>query len=311
MNKRFLITGVSKFPANKLVKHLVEHQIGVVGVDIKYPAYNPERMKFYLTDPYLSNIENICRAEKIDTVIHFLFDYDLYSRSHPFNRNNFIRFTRLFEYLKVELFEKLYLFSSSFVYGVNFVNNKPYEEGETILPSSSIAYLNDMIAIERYLTDNISDIENKGLFLFRMAPLFHSFSEDIIIRFIKKTPIFLSISGRDPEFQFTYHSDLINYILNSVALAKGGVYNIASSDTIRLSEIAKARNRILLSVPEGVVRSAFEIAKFISKEEVYNSELIDMLSFPCIVSIDKARKGLGYEPEYRCRDLVENITFFD
>jgi nucleoside-diphosphate-sugar epimerase len=44
---------------------------------------------------------------------------------------------------------------------------------------------------------------------------------------------------------------------------------------------------------------------------MFATELVDMLSFPCLVSIDKARKELGYEPEYKVKDIVENITFFD
>lgn len=310
-NKNILITGASKFPANKFIKYLSEHKISIVGIDTKFPTFNPPEMKFYETDPYLSNIINICKNENIDTVIHLMFDYDIYSEIHPYNRNNFIRFERLFKYYKDGLFKRLYLFSSSYVYGVNFSNDNRYIETDTLLSNSSITYLNDMIVIERYISNYINQSNNDGLFLFRMAPLYHNFSEDIVIRFLKKTPIFYSIAKRDPEFQFLYISDMINYIINSMFLSKGGIYNIASSNTIKLSQIASILNKPILYIPEGISKSVFTSFKFLFKAEIYNKELIDILSFPCIMSIDKARKLLEYEPEYNCREIVENISFFD
>ncbi|MCX7958086.1 MAG: NAD-dependent epimerase/dehydratase family protein [Deltaproteobacteria bacterium] len=310
-NKKFLITGVSRFPANKIVRYLTEHKIRITGVDVRFPSYNPPEMKFYETDPYLSNIANICKKEKTEIVIHLMFDYDIYSEIHPYNRNNFIRFERLFRYYKEGLFEKLYLFSSSFVYGVNFSNNRRFSESDILLSGSSVAYLNDMLVIERYLSAYFTENENKGLFLFRAVPLYHNFSEEILIKFFKRTPVFYSIAGRDPEYQFLYFTDMINYILNSVQGDNGGIYNIASSDTIRLSEIASLVNRPFVYIPEGISRSIFGSARLLFKSEIYSTELIDLLSFPCLVSIDKARRFLGYEPEYKCRDIVENITFFD
>ncbi len=310
-SKKYLVTGVSKFPATKIVKYFTEQKIDIVGVDTRFPSYNPPGMKFYETDPYLSNIKEICKSENTDVVIHLMFDYDIYSEIHPYNRNNFIRFERLFRFFRENLFEKLYLFSSSFVYGVNFSSSRKYVESDVLISASSVAYLNDMLIIERYLSGYFSQNENKGLFLFRTVPVYHNFSEDILIKFLKKTPVIYSIARRDPEFQFLYFSDVINYILNSVLLSSGGVYNIASSDTIRLSEIASHLNKPFIYLPEGVSRSIFGSAKLLFKSDIYNSELIDILSFPCLLSIDKARKDFGYEPEYRCRDIVENITFFD
>ncbi|MCX7943865.1 MAG: NAD(P)-dependent oxidoreductase [Deltaproteobacteria bacterium] len=310
-NKRFLITGISKFPANKIVKFLVEHKFDVIGVDIRFPAFNPPGIRFYETDPYFSNIGYICKSDKVDIVVHLMFDYDIYSENHPYNRNNFIRFERLFNSFEKGLFEKLYIFSSSLVYGVNFSNNSKYVETDTLIASSSIAYLNDMLVIERYLTNYFLRGDDKGLFLFRIAPLYHNFSEDIVIKYLKKVPLFFSIAQRDPEYQFLYITDLINYILNSVVLSSGGIFNIASSDTIRLSELAVCMNRPFIYIPESLSRGVFKCLKFISRSELYNQELIDILSFPCLVSIDKARKRLNYEPEYGCRDLIENITLFE
>jgi nucleoside-diphosphate-sugar epimerase len=64
-------------------------------------------------------------------------------------------------------------------------------------------------------------------------------------------------------------------------------------------------------VPENVFRGIFVSVERFLKSEMFATELVDMLSFPCLVSIDKARKELGYEPEYKVKDIVENITFFD
>ncbi len=309
--KKFLITGVRGFPANKVVKYLTEQMIEVVGIDIGFPTYHPAKMKFYETDPYFSNIEDIIRTESVDIIIHLMFDYDIYSEIHPYNRNNFIRFERLFTLFNKKVFEKLYLFSSIYVYGANFVNSKRYTESDILISSSKIAYLSDMLAIERYLSSNIQPENWNGLFNFRIAPFYHNFSEDIVIKYIKRTPIFYSIANRDPEFQFLYITDLINYIINSVFLEKGGVYNIASPDSIRLSEIASICNKPFVYLPEGFTRSFFALSKLFFKSEIHNSELIDILSFPCLVSIDKARDELGYEAGYQLRDMVENIIFFE
>ncbi|MGC8926571.1 MAG: NAD-dependent epimerase/dehydratase family protein [Myxococcota bacterium] len=310
-DKRFLITGVSRFPANKIVKFLCTQRINVVGLDIRFPTYHPPNMKFYETDHYFSNIQNIVKNESIDVVIHLMFDYDIYSDIHPYNRNNFIRFERLLRLYREGLIRQLFIFSSIFVYGVNFSNDNRFIEEDTLLASSNIAYLNDMIVIDRYIQNFLVGNDYKGLFVFRIAPLYHDFSEEILIRFFKKTPVLFSISKRDPSFQFLYINDLANYIINATISGKGGIFNIATADSIRLSEIAKLLNKLLVYVPEGLLRGIFGTYRWISQSDIYNSELLDILSFPCPVSIDKARSILGYEPEYGCKEIVENITFFD
>lgn len=308
---RFLITGVSKFPANKIVKFLGSQKINVVGVDIRFPAFNPPNMKFYETDPYLSNLPIIVKNESVDTIIHLMFDYDVYSDIHPYNRNNFIRFERLLKLYKENVIKQLFLFSSIYTYGVNFSSDRKFIEEDTLIATSNISYLNDMIVIDRYIQNFIKGNIYKGLFVFKIAPLYHNFSEDILIRFFKKTPILYSISKRDPAFHFLYVYDLANYIINAVITEKGGFYNIASADSIKLSEISKIVNKPLIYVPEGISRGIFSSYKWLLKSDIYNSELLDTLSFPCPVSIDKARSELKYEPELSAKELVENITFFD
>ncbi len=81
--------------------------------------------------------------------------------------------------------------------------------------------------------------------------------------------------------------------------------------TIRLKDIAESLNKFFIYIPEGLSKSIFGFNKILFKSEIHNSELVDILSFPCLVSIDKARRELGYQPEYKCRDIVENITFFE
>jgi len=310
-DKKILITGVSRFPANKFVKFFDSNRVSIVGVDVRFPTFNPPSMRFYETDPYFLNIENIIRAESVDTVIHLMCDYDIYSEIHAYNRNNLIRYERLMKLFSGGKIKRLILTSSIFVYGVNFSSDRLYSEEDTLISSSRIAYLNDMLVMERNFWDYIQHNSGDGLFLFRSAPLYHNFSEEILIKFFKKTPVIYSIARRDPEFQFLYILDFINYIINALFSKGGGVYNIASSDTIRLSEIANRLNKAFVYVPENVFRGIFVSVERFLKSEMFATELVDMLSFPCLVSIDKARKELGYEPEYKVKDIVENITFFD
>ncbi len=310
-DKKILITGASRFPANKFIKYFDMQKIPIIGVDIKFPSFNPQSLRFYETDSYFSNIESIIKKEKIDTVIHLPFDFDIYSEMHPYNRNNYIRFERLFKIYSNGNIKRLFLFSSNHVYGVDLSSRHRFTEEDVLISSSQIAYINDLLVIERNIIQYLSHNKADGLFLMRLAPLYHSFSEDILIRFFKKTPIFYSISRRNPEFQLLYVYDLINYVINAMANGNGGIYNIATSDTILLSEIANYLNKPFVYVPEHLIKSVFYSVKWLLRSEVYNNELIDLFSYNSLMSIDRARRDLKYEPEYSCRDLVDNITFFD
>lgn len=310
-DKKILITGVSKFPANKFVKYFDMQKIPITGVDIRLPVFRPPSLKFYETDSYFSNLGDICKKEDIETVIHLQFDYDIYSEMHPYNRNNYIRFERLLKLYTNDVIKRLFLFSSNYIYGVDLSSEHRFLEDDTLISSSHIAYINDMLIIERSLVDHLTSERCSGLFLFRLAPLYHNFSEDILIRFLKKAVVIYSISGRNPEFQFLYIYDLINWVINAIVSGKGGAYNIASSDTIRLSDIASRLNKPFVYIPEHIVKSLFTSLKWLLKLDIYNEELINMFLYNSIMSIEKSRRVLGYEPQYRCAEIVENITFFD
>lgn len=310
-NKKILITGVSKFPANKFVKYFDMQKIPITGVDIRFPVFKPPSLKFYETDSYFSNLEDICKREKIDTVIHLQFDYDIYSEVHPYNRNNYIRFERLLKLRGNNVIRRLFLFSSNYIYGVDLSSEHRFSEDDTLISSSHIAYINDMLIIERSLIDHITPEQGSGLFIFRLAPLYHNFSEDILIRFLKKAVVIYSISGRNPEFQFLYIYDLINCVVNAIVNGNGGVYNVASSDTIRLSDIASHLSKPFVYIPEYIIKSLFISLKWLFKSDIYNNDLINMLLYNSLISIEKSRRDLGYEPQYRSTEIIENITFFD
>jgi len=195
----------------------------------KYIHENLKGLTFTRTTPE-QKIRDI-EKKGVDVIIHCAF-----------NSKKSINLNQLYNYLKDNVFltkkltsipHKKFIFVSSI--DVYPKNQDTHSEKE-LIPLNS---LNNIYAITKLMSETIVKNNCNDYLILRCSALLGKCSrKNSLIRIIENEECNLTLSGKS-EFNYILHSDILDFIKLAIEKNIQGTYNLASSQNITLSEVAK------------------------------------------------------------------------
>lgn len=259
--KTILVTGSSGFIGYHLVKRLL-NDYNVIGIDVLNDYYDvkykEERNKHLKHNNFTFIKCDISNKEEVDKIFdNYKFDIVInlaaqagvrYSITNPdeYININILGFYNILENIRKHNIKKLIYASSSSVYSNN---NVPFKEEcniDNLLNIYSVSKRTNELLAQTY--SNLYDIKCIGL---RFFTVYGPFGRpdmayfDFTKKIINKEKIKLYNNGESLR-DFTYIDDLVDGIIKVLNSNKTSIYNIGSSNPIKIIDLVNILKELLI-----------------------------------------------------------------
>jgi UDP-glucose 4-epimerase len=213
---------------------------------------------------------------------------------------------------------------SSSVAAYGFYDDNPDWLTEDIEPRGTpeMSYSGQKATVEALLGQTLMKTERTHAWVFRpcvvAGPRAQTFLAEIpyfrisealpepVRRFLSGMPILKPvIPDVGPRFQFVHHDDVASAFVAGV-LGKGspGPYNLAGRGTLEMSDVADALGWYALPLPDLAIEVTAELVTRLPRIPPQLS-WVHSVRKPVLMKIDRARKELGWEPEYTGKQTLK------
>ena len=292
-----LITGASGMIGTSLADRLLDEGYDVTGVDVEPNRWSDDVEEATVRADLLDSDVGDELPDDVDMLIHLAANarvHRLVKEPHR-ARDNFEMTFNVLEYARKNDVSKVVFGSSREVYG-----NKGkviYSEEDTYVDECESPYTASKVGGESMMKayDQCYDIDATIL---RFSNVYgrYDVSDRVIPLFIAQASAGedLTVYGDDKVLDFTYLDDCVDGIVRAVEnfhKAKGTTFNIASGEGSSLVELAEGiAERVADDVDIHVESNRTgEVGRYVA-------------------DIDKARKVLGYDPDYSFEDGLDRTV---
>jgi nucleoside-diphosphate-sugar epimerase len=144
---------------------------------------------------------------------------------------------------------------------------------------------------------------------------YYKFSEalpDPVRRFLSGMPILKPvIPDVGPRFQVVHHDDVASaFVAGTLGKGSPGPYNLAGRGTLEMSDVADALGWYAIPLPDLAVDVTTELVARLPRVPPQLA-WVHSVRKPVLMKIDRARKELGWEPQYTAKQtLKETVQAF-
>jgi len=248
-NKKVLITGI----LSGLGRYCYEY-IGGIGI-----TRNTSQ----------ADIDHIIQTGGVDAIIHCAFNSQ--NRIDSESLYSYVRDNVLLTHELVSIPHKKFIFVSSV--DVYPKNDSFHNEHEII----KIDDIKNIYGITKLMSESIIRKYSKNYLIMRATALLGKYSrKNSLLKIIEDDDVDLTLS-KESTFNYVLHSDILDFIKFSLDNDLNGIYNIASSDNVTLSEVAYLLKKKVKfgtyvynvgDIDNSKVSSAFPVFKRTSKDTI-------------------------------------------
>ncbi|MCG8588436.1 MAG: NAD-dependent epimerase/dehydratase family protein [Proteobacteria bacterium] len=302
--ERVLITGIAGGQGRLLTRRLLDNW-AVCGVDDRRWEGHPRGVKVHRADLRKRKFEDILRTERPKAVVHMGFIRhfrDSERERHDVN----VRGTRKLLDLCVRYgVERLVVVSSGYVYGA-FPEN-PYRMDEEQALSASRAYpeIRDLVEVDTLATAFLWKFPQVRTSILRPVNVLGHYVDSMANRYLRQ-PRVPVVAGFDPMLQFLHEEDLSEAIALALEHGLQGVFNVVGPGEVPLHTAIEESGGRAVSVPEPVLRFAFERAFRwgLSSTPV---GVLDYLKYPVTLDGDRFREATHFRPFYGLQEIFDSV----
>jgi nucleoside-diphosphate-sugar epimerase len=211
--------------------------------------------------------------------------------------------------------ERFVYASSVAAYGFHSDNPIGMTEDWPIRPADRLFYAQEKAELERLLLDQAQDNPDIGLYLLRppivlgphavgakdVLPAPVMAAAQTMLRLAHQFRVPIPVPAPDLPMQFIHEADVGQALLACV-LAEGppGAYNIAGDGVVTAADVVRELGLTPLPVPAAVTQGAARVAALIPLPSFLPpaSEWVEAASHPAIMDTSKAKRELGWRPQY-------------
>jgi UDP-glucose 4-epimerase len=300
-----LLTGVSRYPSNRLAARLAaDPEIDrIIGIDTVAPADADlaalGRTEFVAADIRNPLIAKVIAKAGVDTVVHGAVTAaprGVGGRT-PMKELNVLGTMQLLAACQNSpSVTRLVVKSSTAVYGASPRDPAVFTEAMTAKSAARSGYAKDCAEVEGYVRGFSRRRPDVVTTMFRFANFIGPTIDTSLTRYLTLAVVPTAF-GFDPRLQLIHEDDAVEILRRACASDRGGVYNAAGAGVLLLSQAIRRSGRVQLPVPLpaiGLVASAVRRSASLD----FTADQVRLLNFGRVVDVSALRHEFGYTPTY-------------
>jgi len=306
--KRIAITGAGGYIGQALIKYLDEYDgcDAILGIDLKKPKRHSSRLTFIEKDIRDASLLNDIKNFKVDTLIHLAFVVNpMHNESEMFSIN--VDGTiNILDICSHQGIGHIIVASSGTAYGAWPDNPVPLTENHPIrIFPASFSYAYHKGLNEKHFHSFKQKHPDVLFNIVRPCIVYGPNTDNYLYRYWKTFPFIPLIDGYDADFQFVHETDVASLFTLLIEKQIDGAFNVAGDGAIKVSEVAKMMGKPAFYFPKWMLKSIIWLgwhARFIFEMP---PGTVDFSTYPWILDTQKAKKLLGWQPQYSTRETIE------
>lgn len=311
VGRRVLITGISSQLAGLVARELEQREDveEIVGIDTREPHHDLTRTQYVRADIRNPVIAKVLEASGADTIVH-LDTFTAPGRAGgraKMKEHNVIGAMQLFAAAqKSEHVQRVVLKSTTAVYGSEHDDPALFTEEQTAQHPPTSGYAKDAVEVEGYARAFGRRRRDVELTILRFSNFLGGRMDSTIGAFFS-LPVVPMILGYDPRLQFCHEDDAVEVLKRAVVEDHPGVFNVAGSGVVYLSQCIRLAGRVPVSVPSP---AASTIGGLLRRTQLldFSAEQLRFLQFGRAGDTTALRTDFGYEPRYSSREAFEDFV---
>jgi len=317
MRLRIAITGSSGYLAQQLITRLgsdldVEFILGLDisprAAQVKCPALF---LRFDLTAPWEHLRDHLC-SQEINTALHLAWQFN---PIHDVRRHrqvdvggsqNFFRAAEAAALKRV-----IYTSSTTAYLDPTNPSEPPYlTEDSAVSGTPRYLYSKHKAEVDRMAQDFLARHPEIQVMILRPSIVLGPHTQNIVSKMMewpwRSFPWFTQVRGADPPMQFVSEDDMAEVLYRAVKCEARGIYNIAGSGIVRLSELVHAVGKKPLPIPVVLLYPAAAILWALHLVP-FPAGMLDMIRYPWVADNTRLRGVLGYTPRLDSRQALDSF----
>jgi nucleoside-diphosphate-sugar epimerase len=244
------VTGAAGYFARAVIETLVDDdRIGrVLGFDVRPATFSHPKFVFDHLDVRNAAFES--RLRGVDTLVHLAFIMDPIHDEALMRDVNVAGSQNIFRCAGRAGVKKIIYASSATVYGAHPDNDFPLTEDSPLRANLDFSYPAHKLEVEYIIKECREEFPKLKFVTFRPAIAFGPNVDNAWSHFLE-LPVFLSVKGHSPVWQFVHEDDVGRALAFAVFEDIDGPYNLAPSDWVSTEDSLAivGRRRVELSEP--------------------------------------------------------------
>jgi UDP-glucose 4-epimerase len=305
MSRVVLVTGVSRHLGSRLAGQLAADPSidRVVGVDTTPPSEDDlarlGRTEFVRADIRNPLIARVIAHAKVDSVVHASVTATprrAGGRTSMKEMNVIGTMQLLAACQKSETVRRLVVKSTTSVYGSSPRDPAVFTEDTQPRSAPRSGYGKDAIEVEGYVRGFGRRRPDIAVTVLRFANFIGPTIDTPLARYFA-LPVVPTEFGYDPRLQLVHEDDAIEVLRLATLSDHPGVFNVAGSGTVLLSQAVRRAGRVSLPVPAPAVRLVGGLVRRAGLVD-FSPEQLRFLSFGRVVDTERLRSQFPYTPKY-------------
>ena len=300
-----LVTGVSQYLGSRVAGRLsADPSVDrIIGVDTSPPSRADlellGRTEFVRADIRSPLIAKVIAQSGVGTVVHA----SVTSAPHnaggrtPMKELNVIGTMQLLAACqKSDTVERFVLKSTTAVYGTSSRDPAVFTEDMPAKALPRTGYGKDAIEVESYVRGFSRRRPDIAVTMLRFAN-FVGPQIDTTLTHYFALPVVPVAFGYDPRLQVLHEADAVEVMRRATMKDHPGVYNVAGSGTMLLSQAIRRAGRVAVPVPSPAVSAVGNAVRRAGLAD-FSPDQLQFLNFGRVVDITKLRAEFGYTPAF-------------
>lgn len=303
---RYVVTGGSGYIGSRLVERLSASADSerITICDVRPPrAFRPEVRYEHLDVRDAGRVHELLARERPDALVHLAFVLNPIHDEQAMYEVDVNGTSNVLEAAAEAGVQQVLVASSATAYGAFPDNPVPLTEEHPVRGVPSFEYARDKAESDRICQLWANQYPDRTMTILRPCVVFGPTVDNFILRLLTAQP-FVADLGGDAPVQLVHEDDLVDAMTGLLGGRHGGAFNVAADGTMALRECAQAIGRPFVRVPR---RAYWGLATLLWRLRISEAPpgYLHFVVNPWVVSNDKVKRTLGWEPRHTTRETFE------
>jgi UDP-glucose 4-epimerase len=304
---RYLVTGGSGYIGSRLVERLGERDDTerVVIADVRPPAsYRPKTEYQHLDVRDRARVREVIEHERPDALVHLAFILNPIHDERTMYDIDVNGTLYVLEAADAAGIEQVLVTSSGVAYGAFEDNPVPLTEEHPLRGVPAFEYARDKTESDRVCQLWALEHPDRVMTIVRPCIVMGPNVDNYLVRIWTDQPFQADFGGPDVPLQFVHEDDLVDAIVGLIAGRHPGAFNVAADGLVTGRECAETIGMKRRRVPFRAYRRLASLMWKLRQAEVPPGAL-DYVLHPWVLSNEKLKRTLDWEPRYSSRETFE------